>query len=83
MDDIEEFEYSIELPIGIRFYFKNRLYEVIESNSRNCCQECAFIDESYDLICQFMNCGGSYYERLDRKLVSFKEVEKTEDDNNG
>ena len=76
MDDIKEFEYSLELPIGTRFYFMNRLYEVIESNSRNCCQECAFIDESYDFICQFMNCGGSYYERLDRKLVTFKEVEE-------
>ena len=76
MGDIEELEYSLELPIGTRFYFMNRLYEVIESNSRNCCQGCAFIDESYDFICQFMNCGGSYYERLDKKLVTFKEVEE-------
>ena len=76
MGDIEEFEYSLELPIGTRFYFRNRLYEVIESNSRYCCQGCVFNDESYDLVCQLMNCGGSYYERLDRKLVMFKEVEE-------
>ena len=80
MGDIEELEYSLELPIGTRFYFMNRLYEVIESNSRNCCQECAFIDESYDPICQFMNCGGSYYERLDRKLVLFKELEEIKEE---
>ena len=29
--DIEEIEYSFELPIGIRLYYKNRLLEVIES----------------------------------------------------
>lgn len=82
MDDIEEFEYSIELPIGIRFYFMNRLYEVIESNSCHCCQGCAFNDESDDFICQLMNCGGIYYERLDRKLVRFKEVKETEGEKN-
>lgn len=77
MDDIEEIEHSIELPIGSRFYFRNRLYEVIESNSYKC-QKCAFDDEfRYDLICQVMNCGGRYYERLDRKLVIFNEVKET------
>ena len=76
MDDIDELEYSLELPIGTRFYFRNRLYEVMESNSCHCCQECAFNDESNDPICQLMNCGGIYYGRLDRKLVMFKEVEE-------
>lgn len=82
MVDIKEIEYSIELPIGIRFYFKNRLYEVVESNLRHCCQGCAFNDESNDLICQIMNCGGIYYERLDKKLIMFKEVKKARRNNN-
>ena len=83
MDDIEEIEYSIELPIGSRFYFRNRLYEVIESNKDECWQTCAFDDEfQYDLICQVMNCGGRYYERIDRKLVIFKEVKETDDEKN-
>ena len=44
---------------------------------------CAFDDEfQYDLICQVMNCGGRYYERIDRKLVIFKEVKETEDEKN-
>ena len=79
MADIEEIEYSIELPIGSRFYFRNRLYEVIESNSYECCLKCAFDDEfQYDLICQVMNCGGRCYSRLDKKSVIFKEVKETE-----
>ena len=82
MDDIEEIEHSIELPIGSRFYFRNHLYEVIESNSYECCQKCAFDNELYDFICQVMNCGGKYYSRLDKKSVIFKEIKETEEEKN-
>ena len=35
MGDIEEIEYSLELPIGTKFYYWNYLYEVIESERKN------------------------------------------------
>lgn len=83
MGDIEEIEYSLELPIGSKFYYWNRLHEVVESERKEfCCLECAFREEILnDPMCSVMNCGGhSYSKRLDGKRVIFKEVEETEEE---
>ena len=79
MGDIEEIEYSVELPIGTKFYYWNRLYEVVESERKDFHYlKCAFCEEILnDPMCQVMNCGGhSYRERIDGKRVVFKEIEK-------
>ena len=55
MGDIEELEYSLELSIGTKFYYWNRLYEVVKSDEgRQGCPKCALFDE-YE-ICSVMNC---------------------------
>ena len=80
--DIEEIECSLELPIGTKFYYWNRLYEVVESERKDfCCLKCAFWEEIInDPMCQVMNCGGhGYTKRFDGKRVIFKEVEKATD----
>ena len=82
MGDIEEIEYSLELPIGTKFYYWNYLYEVIESKRKEfCCLERAFRREIInDPMCYVMNCGGhSYSKRIDGKCVIFKEIEKAAD----
>ena len=82
MGDVEELEYTLELPIGTKFYYWNRLYEVVEPKRKElCCLECAFWEEIInDPMCQVMNCGGhSYRKRHDGKRVVFKEIEKATD----
>lgn len=87
MVDIEDIEQSVELPIGTRFYFMNRLYEVVEFNSSmsctecvlydECCIKCAFFDEFMnDPMCKVLKCGGSYSERQDGNNVFFKLVQE-------
>lgn len=78
--DIEEIEYSLELPIGTRLYYKNRLLEVVESEEdRFRCLECALVTEFMDeLGCQISRCFR--FERHDRKRIIFKEVKGTEED---
>ena len=78
--DIEEIEYSFELPIGIRLYYKNRLLEVIESEEdRFRCLECALVTDFMDGPgCQISRCFG--FERHDRKRIIFKEVKETEEE---
>ena len=77
---IEEIEYSLELPIGTRLYYKNRLLEVVESEEdRFRCLECALVTEFMDeLGCQISRCFG--FERHDRKRIIFKEVKGAEED---
>ena len=80
MSDIKEIEYSLELPIGTKFYYWNRLYEVVESERKDlCCLKCAFWGEILDdPMCQVMNCGGhSYSKRHDGKRVIFKVVKQS------
>lgn len=59
----------IELPVGTRFYYYDRLVEVVEGNK---CSSCMF-HEKGNLECsysiQFLCC-----ERKDNKSVVFKEV---------
>ena len=78
--DIEEIEYSFELPIGTRFCYKNRLFEVIESEEDKFrCLECALVTEFMDEPgCQISSCFG--FERHDRKRIIFKEVKETEEE---
>ena len=79
MADIEDFECSIELPIGIRFYFWDHIYEVAELEDEIWgCSKCAFPNED---ICVAMNCDRRH--RRDGKCTYFKEVEKAEENNNG
>ena len=83
MGDVEALEYTLELPIGTKFYYWNRLYEVVEPKRKElCCLECAFWEEIInDPMCQVMNCGGhSYRKRHDGKRVVFKEIEKPQID---
>ena len=78
--DIEEIEYSLELPIGTRLYYRNRLLEVVESEEdRFRCLECALVTEFMDEPgCRISSCFG--FERYDRKRIIFKEVKETEED---
>lgn len=68
----------IELPIGSRFYFDDKLFEVVEGNCN--CSSCVFYkrifegadyDEYLD-CCYAIKCYGG--ERKDKKDVYFKEV---------
>ena len=74
--DIGEIEYSLELPIGTRLYYKNRLLEVVESEEdRFRCLKCALVTEFMDEPgCQISRCFG--FERHDGKRILFKEVEE-------
>ena len=84
MGYIEKIKRSLELPIGTRFYFCGRLYEVFESEEENsCCSKCAFFGSEKGL-CYVMNCNEKleFYgicDRNDKKYIYFKEVEKATD----
>ena len=73
---------SIDLPIGTRFYFKDTLLEVAESEDGRewYCAKCALCKNDEAELCQIMNCD-EY--RHDDKHTFFKEVKETEEDNNG
>ena len=77
--DIEEIEYSLELPIGTRLHYKNRLLEVVESKEdRFRCLECALVTEFMDEPgCQISRCFS--FERRDGKRILFKEVKEIEE----
>ena len=74
----EEIEYSLELTIGTRFYFQNRLYEVVESNLSYCCPKCAFFNGFFNNdMCKIAICHED--DRHDKKHIFFKEIEKATD----
>ena len=78
MGDIEEIGRSLELPIGTRFYFNNRLYEVAELEDDGWgCSQCALAGD--EAICEIMKCNGY---RQDKKRIFFKEVKEAEEENN-
>lgn len=72
----------IDLPIGTRFYFGDRLIEVVESKFIEKCLGCVFknkfLKDGYDdtdvEICYAVECGKD--ERKDKKDVTFKEVKE-------
>lgn len=73
MFSIEKIEDSLELPIGSRFYYKGRIYEVVKSDEgRWGCPKCALFDEHE--ICSVMNCDKRY--RHDKKSISSKKLKK-------
>ena len=77
MADIEEIKYSVELPIGTRFYYWNSLLEVVETDGDPFCRclKCKFQKGILvTAICYVMNCDKS--ERHDGKYVYFKKVKK-------
>lgn len=77
--DIEEIEYSLELPIGTRFYFRDSLLEVVGSEeSEYCCERCAFYKRKEDKMCQVMNC----FSRDQKIYFFFKEVTEAEERHN-
>ena len=77
MFDLENIGRSLELPIGTRFPFRGRLYEVAELEDDGFGHsQCAFYKRDNDDICKVMICYED--ERDDRKNVYFKEVEETE-----
>ena len=82
MGDIEEIVYSVELPIGTKFYYRNRLYEVVESKEEDFCySKCAFYDEFWDdPMCRIAICSKS--NRHDKKSAFFKEIKEVEEENN-
>ena len=65
----------IELAMGTRFYYKGKLFEVVDPQS-GCCRECAV---GYG-FCTMLECNS--YLRKDGKDVCFKQVEEIEDVNN-
>lgn len=81
MANIEEIEHSIEMPVGTRFYFRNRLYEVVESKGWMMwdCPKCAISEKGKEELCRVMNCD---YKRHDEKNVYFKEVEQSNEKDN-
>ena len=82
MADIEEIVCSVELPIGTKFYYWNRLYEAVEADQdKYRCLKCVFYDEFWnDPMCQIASCGKS--DRHDKKSVFFKEVKKMKEKKN-
>ena len=81
MYDYSDIVRSVEMPIGTRFYFRNCLYEVAElKDGKQDCSQCAFDTRYTEAICGVMKCNDY---RHDGKCVFFKEVEETEEENNG
>ena len=66
---------TIDLPIGTRFYFKEKLYEVVESSSEHC-QECYRFLEG-DWCTSGFICDPRY--RHDGKRVYFKWIPEIEE----
>ena len=73
---------SIDLPIGTRFYFKDTLLEVAESEDGKAwyCAKCVLGDRNEAELCQIMNCN---YCRRDNKYTYPKEVKEIEETDNG
>ena len=74
MYDFTDIVRSVELPIGTRFYFRDRLYEVAElEHGKWGCSPCVF-DNRYDkAICKVMRCNAY---RCDDKSIYFKKVKE-------
>lgn len=83
MANIEEVKYSLELPIGTRFYYFNSLLEVVEIDGHPLyrCSKCKFQKGILvTAMCYVMNCDKD--ERHDGKYVYFKKVEEKKRENN-
>ena len=73
-------EILIDLPVGSRFYFGDKLVEVVEGEYE--CSKCVFHKrifssrdyDEYFPCCYAMNC--SCAERKDKKDVYFREVKE-------
>ena len=74
LHDFEEAEYSLELPIGARFYYEGKSCEVVETQPGGC-KECV---AGYD-ICMMHECDPEF--RQDGKNVGFRWVEEQRDNN--
>lgn len=59
----------VELTVGSRFWYKGKLYEVVESESGYMCRECVFLADGK---CKKSKCYSD--ERHDGKIVYFSEV---------
>ena len=77
----ENVEHSVELPIGTRFYFRDTLLEVAESEDGKAwyCAKCVLGARDEAELCQIMNCN---YCRRDDKYTYFKEVKEMEEQHN-
>ena len=62
----------VEMTIGSRFYYKDKLYEVVENERGYTCKGCVFL---VDLSCKCKKPKCYSTERHDRKPVYFREVE--------
>lgn len=65
----------VELPVGTRFLFDNKLVEVIEDKNTNCyswCSGCVFKNKSNFKYCDVLSCVTA--RRTDGKNIIFKEV---------
>ena len=84
--DIGAIEDGFELPIGVRFRFRDTLFEVAEANEGRTnawgCSKCAFNKEGMEEVCFVMKCDG-YNHRHDNKYTYFKEVEETKESGDG
>ena len=77
---LEEFYNILELTIGTRFYFLDRLYEVAESEEWECeCSQCAFNKRYTEAICGVMKCNDC---RHDKNVFSLRKLKKQKRKNN-
>ena len=78
MYDYSDIKRSVEMPIGTRFYFLDRLYEVTElKDGKWDCHKCAFDTRYTEAICGVMKCNDY---RQDKKCIFFKEVEEKKEE---
>lgn len=59
----------VEMTVGSRFWYKDKLCEVVESESGYMCRECVFLADGK---CNKSKCYSD--ERHDGKIVYFREV---------
>lgn len=80
--DIGELYASLELPVGTRFHFHDKLFEVVEFDSKDDlrgCFRCELSKEGAGILCKTVICN----HRHDGKCTYFKEAKGIEEENNG
>ena len=83
MISIEKIEDSLELPIGSRFYFMGRIYEIVKSDDGRCVSpKCSLFDDLFNNP-MYQVCELQRNERRDEKLIFLeKELNKIRKNNN-
>lgn len=80
--NIGELYASLELPVGTRFHFHDKLFEVIEFESKDeirGCFRCELSKEGAGILCKAVICN----HRHDGKCTYFRKVTEVKENNNG